>query len=143
MELTQLINALQIATFGERETIAATAAQIATIEELKHIARLLTHTSRPVRLGALEIVRASRFRPALRVIRAFALERDGEERIFAARSMAHMATPSDRELLNQLAQQWIDGNDQCLRTHGARILEKITPTPQKPLKDCDTEESEQ
>ncbi len=67
MDLQALTARLELATgFQERQQLARDTAAAAEIEELGQIARLLGHDAETVRLGAIEILAAARFRQALR-----------------------------------------------------------------------------
>ena len=129
MELQRLISMLERATFQERQAVAAAAARTATPASLRHIARLLEHPRQPVRLGAIEILAATRFRPALDRLVDASRERSGDERVFAARAVAHLAEPGDQERLEPVARAWLAEDDELLHVHASGLLARLGRAP--------------
>lgn len=131
MELTKLTAQLELAsTFAERQKLVAAAAQEATQPELKEIARLLNHRVENVRLGAIEILEATRFRPVLSILAAASQKRRGQERVFAARAVARLAEPGDRAALEPVAQAWLASKDELLELHAHALLGALgAPVP--------------
>lgn len=142
MELQRLISMLERATFQERQAVAAAAARTATPASLRQIARLLVHPHQPVRLGAIEILAATRFRPALDLLVEASLERDGDERVFAARAVAHLAEPGDRERLEPVARAWLAVDDALLHVHAGSLLATLAGDPAAPSADGDAAPAE-
>lgn len=123
MDLTKLTAQLELASsFAERQKLVAAAAQDATQPELKEIARLLNHKVENVRLGAIEILEATRFRPVLSILAAASQKRRGQERVFAARAVARLAEPGDRAALEPVAQAWLASKDDLLEMHAHALL---------------------
>jgi S1-C subfamily serine protease len=131
MDLTKLTAQLELASsFAERQKLVAAAAQEATPIELKEIARLLNHRVENVRLGAIEILEATRFRPVLSILAAASQKRRGTERVFAARAVARLAEPGDRAELEPVAQAWLASKDELLQLHAHALLAALgAPVP--------------
>ncbi|MCG8419425.1 MAG: serine protease [Proteobacteria bacterium] len=126
MDIETLAAKLELAEgWKERHKLVRDAAKRASRADLEDITRLLGHQIAPVRLGAIEILTATRFRPSLKHLAAVTIQRTGEERVFAARALAHLAEPSDRKLLEKLARSWLNSNDSSLHGHAADVLKKI------------------
>ncbi|WP_428269761.1 trypsin-like peptidase domain-containing protein [Haliangium sp.] len=109
-------------SFAERQKLVVAAAQEASPDELKQIARLLNHKIEAVRLGAIQIFEKARFRPVLRILADATSKRGGQERVFAARAVASMAEPVDRDWLEPIARAWLAEKDEFLRLHGDSLL---------------------
>lgn len=110
-------------TLQDRRAVARVVAKRATPAVLAGIARLLGHPVESVRLGAIEILAEARFRPALHSLAAVTVQRTGDERVHAARTVAALASPGDGALLEPLARTWIADGDAFLALHGRTILE--------------------
>ncbi len=116
---------LELASFQERQTLVTQVAQSATESELNGVGRMLNDRSETVRLGAIEILEAARFRPALPVFVAITRKRQGQERTYAARAIATMAIPDDRDNLSRLADTWIASGDEFLAIHARTLHAKL------------------
>lgn len=105
------------ASFKERQQLALEAVEQLERGEYVDITRLLGHEVEGVRLGAIEILRAARFRPALKFLAAVTLQKQGDERAFAARAVAELADgdePRHRALLTPLVRTWRSFDDEFM-----------------------------
>lgn len=121
MNLDRLALQLELTTgFTDRQTLATQMAEELDQDQLARIARLLGHENKNVRLGVIEILRAAGFRPALKFLAAVTLQRDGDERVFAARAVTELVRaddPEDRKLARALCARWRAVDDEFLATH--------------------------
>jgi ATP-dependent Lon protease len=130
MDLDLLASELANASIGARLDIARRAATEASPGDLMRVVRLLLHPLLPVRLGAIEVLAAARYRPAMRPLVDITRRRRGDERVFAARAVVAMAEPCDADLLASTAQEWIQDADLYLPIHGRKLLETLgLPVP--------------
>lgn len=130
MDLTKLTAQLELgSSFAQRQKLVAGAARGATPSDLKEIARLLNHRVDAVRLGAIEILEAARFRPVLGILAQATRKRRGDERVLAARAVAALAAPGDRATLEPVARGWLESQDEILHIHAHALLEKLGAAP--------------
>ncbi len=123
MDVLKLRAQLELASsFAARRELVTEAAQTATPADLKQIARFLNHKIEAVRLGAIEIFELARFRPVLTILAQASRKRRGEERVFAARAVAAMAQPEDRDQLEPFASAWLASSDEFLKLHATNLL---------------------
>jgi S1-C subfamily serine protease len=133
MDLTKLTAQLELASsFADRQALVAAAVQEVSPPEHKEIARLLNHRAENVRLGAIEILEATRFRPVLPILAAATQKRRGQERVFAARAVARLAEPGDRATLEPLAREWLASKDELMHVHAHALLAALgAPAPEE------------
>jgi S1-C subfamily serine protease len=132
MDLTKLTAQLELASFADRQALVAAAAQEVSPPELKEIARLLNHRVENVRLGAIELLEAARFRPVLPILASATQKRHGQERVFAARAVARLAEPGDRPTLEPVAREWLASKDELMHVHAHALLAAIgAPAPEE------------
>jgi S1-C subfamily serine protease len=131
MDLTKLTAQLELASsFADRQTLVAAAVQEVSPPELKEIARLLNHRAENVRLGAIEILEAAKFRPVLPILATATQKRHGQERVFAARAVARLAEPGDRATLEPVARDWLASKDELMQVHAHALLAALgAPAP--------------
>lgn len=120
---------LELASFQQRQALVQRVVQAADARLLAEIAKLLGHSVEAVRVGAIEILEAARFRPALRHLAAVTLQRGGEERAFAARAVAALATEQDRVLVEPLVRAWQSKHDPYLDLHAETAWAKLGNAP--------------
>ncbi|MEM9489358.1 MAG: AAA family ATPase, partial [Myxococcota bacterium] len=138
MDIDQLVREFQFAGLSRRRQLAQAAVRDATEADLIRIIHLLVHPSELVRLGAIEILEVAQFRPALPVLVDVTKKRQNDERIFAARAIAAMASPGDIDTLEAVAQSWLRSDDPYLPLHGQIALQRMglaappIPTRAKP-----------
>ena len=129
MDLDRLTAQLALATsFRDRSELARQAATDMQPGELGKVVRLLGQDVETVRLGAIEVLRAARFLPALKPLIAVTLQRAGEERAFAARAVAEMADSDDPEhhkLLSSVIRRWRSLGDDFLHLHADTLAGKL------------------
>lgn len=125
LDIQNLIARLEHSSFGQRQALAKEVARDATSEELPAIARLLGHGSENVRIGAIEILEAAGFRQALRHLAAVTVQRQGQERAFAARAVAALAQAEDRPFLESVVRSWLRHDDPYLSIHASSLCARL------------------
>jgi hypothetical protein len=132
IELEPLYRRLDAATFTQRAQIAAEVAAAAAPAELDALVRGLGHPHPSVRLGVIEILRQARHRGALAALLAHARAHDGDDRVFALRALADLATAHDG-FLGDAARSWLGAADPFVAAQAARIAAAVTaPTADAP-----------
>ncbi len=124
MNVEQLVVELETADPRRRNALARASAAGASEDELLAVIRLLVNPVKAVRLGAMEVLAYARFRPAMPYLVDVTRKRSGDDRVFAARAVAAMVQPDDKEL-ERFARQWVASNDPVLELHGGTILHKL------------------
>jgi hypothetical protein len=127
-DLKTLITRLEYSNFGQRQTLVEETVRVAGAEELAAIARLLGHESEAVRIGAIEILEAAGFHQALRHLAAVTVQRQGQERAFAARAVVALARAEDRALLEPVVRAWLRHDDPYLEIHANNLCARLNIT---------------
>lgn len=125
MDIQNVTARLEHSSFGQRQELVQEVARDATAEDLAAVARLLGHGSETVRIGAVEILEAAGFRQALRHLAAVTVQRQGQERAFAARAVAALAQAADRALLEPVVRSWLQKDDPYLAIHAGNLCAKL------------------
>jgi hypothetical protein len=126
VDVPSLIRQLELADFGSRQTLAQAAAAALSPEQLPDVTRLLGHPVEKVRLGAIEVLcRAGR--DSLTALLGHALQRTGDDRVFAIRALVHLARPGD-EALHAPARAWLAHQDHFVQAQ-ARLLVRVLALP--------------
>jgi S1-C subfamily serine protease len=108
-----------------REALASQIAKEATPTELVEVAKLLLDPEPGVRLGAIEVLGAARFKASLGTLRAVARKREGEERARAVAALARMAGAADAAALLEDAKGFAADADEAVASAGRSLLTAI------------------
>jgi hypothetical protein len=128
LDLKTLITRLEHSSFKQRQTLVEETVGVAGAGELAAIARLLGHESEAVRIGAIEILEAAGFHQALRHLAAVTVQRQGQERAFAARAVVALARAEDRALLAPVVSAWMRHDDPYLEIHASNLCARLNIT---------------
>lgn len=111
---------------AQREALAAEVARSVSPQDLVAIAGLLVDEDRPLRLGAIAVLAAARFRPAVGALFAVARSRSGEERALALRALAALAEPADAGKLLEAARAFADTDeDEDVRLAAHALVDRL------------------
>lgn len=129
MNLDTLTAQFELTTsFGERQKLAEQVVGDLAASDLAGVTRLLGHKVESVRLGAIEILRLARFRPARKFLAAVTVQRSGDERAFAARALTELADPekeSERAFAESMVKKWRSIGDEYLAIHADHLASKF------------------
>jgi len=98
MNLSAVIERLEVASFSERESLAETVAPQIDGGDRQALLLALRHEKKAVRLGVVEILARARDASMVEPLLAHARSHEGDDRVFALRALCRLARPGDEAL---------------------------------------------
>ncbi len=128
LDLSALYRRLEVATFTQREQIAAEVVRDTPRDELAPLVRGLEHPQQRVRLGVIEILQRAGYRESLRRLVQHARDLDGDDRVFAMRAIAQLAEPGDEFLIDSV-RGWLTWSDPFVEVHAQKLADTLGLSP--------------